>query len=83
MRIIAFALLALVAGSAAAAAQGTCTFTYNTVSRKVEMRCTGIPSAPLGVNERALLATGRVKACVVEAERVGDTQLRLASPVCK
>jgi hypothetical protein len=81
MRTIVFALLTLVAGSAAA--QGSCTFVYNTVSRKVEMRCTGIPSAPLDVGERALLATGRVKSCVVVAERVSDNQLRLASPVCK
>lgn len=81
MRTIVFALLTLLAGSAAA--QGSCTFVYNTVSRKVEMRCKGVPSAPLDVNERALLATGKVKSCVVEIERVSDKQLRPVDPVCK
>jgi hypothetical protein len=81
MRTIVFALLTLLAGSAAA--QGSCTFVYNTISRKVEMRCRGVPSAPLGVSERALLATGKVKSCVVSIERISDKQLRPAEPVCK
>ena len=70
MRAAVFVLLTLLAGSAAA--QGSCTFVYNTVSRRVEMRCVGVPTAPLGVNERALLQAGKVKSCVVSVERISE-----------
>lgn len=81
MRLALIALFALVAGPAAA--QGSCTFVYNTVSKKVESRCQGIPAAPLGANERIALMTGRVKSCVVEVERASAKHLKPAPPVCK
>lgn len=81
MRTIVFALLTLVAG--AAVAEGSCTFTYNTVSRKIEQRCAGMPTAPLGIQERALLTSGRAKVCVVKTERFGANQIRHAKPDCK
>ena len=81
MRIIVFALLTLFAG--AAAAEGSCAFTYNSVSRKIEQRCKGMPTAPLGVQERALLTSRKAKVCVVKTERFGANLIRLAKPDCK
>ena len=81
MRLVLTALFALVAGPAVA--QGSCTFVYNTVSKKVESRCQGIPAAPLGTEERLALVTGKVKSCVVEVERVSAKQVKPARPVCQ
>lgn len=81
MKFLLIALLALIAGPAAA--QGSCTFVYNTVSKKIESRCQGVPAAPLGVEERVALISGRVKSCVVAVERVAAKQLQPAAPVCK
>ena len=63
-KTVLLVLLTLLSGSALA--QGLCRFTYNPVSRKVDMRCEGgMASAPLGVHERALLASGKAKVCTV------------------
>ena len=82
MKIAVFALLALVAGQALA--QDACTFTYNSVSRRVESRCTGVlRDAPLGAKERMLLSSRQAKLCVVRLERNEAKQLRMSTPECK
>ena len=81
MRLVLTALFALVAGPAAA--QGSCTFVYNTVSKKIESRCQGIPAAPLGAEERLALVTGKVKSCVVQVERVSAKRVKPAPAVCQ
>ena len=81
MRISVIALLALLAGPALA--EDLCTFTFNTVSRRVEPRCTGLlRDAPLAAKERLLLSSGRAKVCVVRLERNDRKQLRMSDPEC-
>ena len=75
-KIAAFLFFALL--SEAAFAQGSCSFTYNRVSGKIDMRCQGgMATAPLNVPERALLITGKAKVCVVRAnpERTAEALL--------
>jgi len=82
MKIAVFALLASIAGSALA--QDACTFAFNTVSRRIEPRCTGVlRDAPLGGKERLLLTSGRAKVCVVRLERNDAKQLSMSKPECK
>jgi len=65
-RTVMFLLLAGLCGAALAQAQGSCTFVYNSVARKIDMTCQGgMRHAPLDVHDRAALTTGKAKACVV------------------
>ena len=81
MRIVLFAILAASAGQAAA--EGSCTFTYNIYAKRIESTCTGVPAAPLGLNERAALQIGTYKQCVVAVEKVSPTQVKAKPAVCK
>ena len=84
-RAVVLALLMVASGSALAA--GSCSFTYNTISRRIEMRCEGgMASAPLGDNERIALISGKLKTCVVKAnpERMKrDPKAGLFEAECK
>ena len=76
-------LLALAAGGAWAQDDKSCTFTYNSFSRKIEQKCQGIPAAPLPDPQILALRTGQVKVCTVEVTRESLTRVKSQPPVCK
>ena len=64
-RTLRVLLLTLAAGAAWAQSDKSCTFVYNSVSKRVDMSCRGMPHAPLDVHDRVALVNGKAKACVV------------------
>jgi len=83
IRICVFALVVLSAGQALAQREASCAFTFNAVSRKIEKRCQGMPTAALGFTERSLLSSGKMKVCVIRKETLPNNETRLTSPECK
>jgi hypothetical protein len=68
------ALLAgvLLSGTVHAQQQGSCTYTYNNLTRSFVKNCTvNMPMPPLTLEEQVALKQGRAKACVITASGIG------------
>ena len=83
MRNLLSIALVLLAGEAAAQAIGSCTFTYNSIAKRVESKCQGIPGVGLPGDAQLALITGKYQACTVEVVSSGPKTITPQPPVCK